>query len=70
MTRSQQLADAFYAMAYANHYMVGIVEAYTVEELLDAEQILIDREVINLPNDTLDLALDLIEDAKRGLRVS
>ncbi len=70
MTRSEQLADAFLLVARANHYMVGIVEAYTVEEILDAEQI-----IITWSNDadnedkSIELALDLIEDTKRGLHV-
>lgn len=70
MTRSEQLADAYEAVARVNHYMVGIVEVVTYDELSDAEQILITRQ-----NDTatksasfkrIDLALDLIQAAMKA----
>lgn len=67
MTRHEQLADAFVAVATANHYMVGVVERYTREELDAAYQIVIDRDNTAGNNDAaLNLALDLMEDAKRN----
>jgi hypothetical protein len=46
MTRGEQLADAYVAVAKADHYMVGIVEPVTGEEQDEAEQILIRWENI------------------------
>lgn len=70
-TRAEQLADAFEAVATANHYMVGIVEPYSQEELDDAYSILIDRQnetpkVYTAIHEALSRALDLIEAAKRA----
>lgn len=63
--RYEQLADAFVAVATANHYMVGITDIYTPEELDDAEQVLINRSNdANNSNDVLELALDLVEHAR------
>ena len=76
MTRAEQLADAFEAIARVNHYMVGIIdEEVTLDELDDAEQILITRQN-DLPGERvtrgvtsiletadyacLDLALDML----------
>lgn len=65
-SRAEQLADAYYALAHINHYMVGIVESVTWKEREAAEQILISRQNA-LPRQAgrvykrLDLALDLIE---------
>ncbi len=70
MTRAEHLAVAFFKVAQANHYMVGIVIAYTVEEILDAEQILITQSnAANNTDEVIELALDLIENAKRELKV-
>jgi hypothetical protein len=44
MTRAQNLANALYHVAFANHYMVGVTETVTAEEIADARQILIDRQ--------------------------
>lgn len=69
MTRVEQLADAYEAIAKVNHYMVGIVAPVTDEEVDKAEQLLITRQ-----NDTpersrkyrvLNLALDLIQAEQR-----
>lgn len=64
-TRIEQLADAFLVVATVYHYMVGIVEPYTSDELDGAEQLLITRsnEQDN-ENPDLELALDLIEHAR------
>ena len=43
-TRAEQLADAYEAVARANHYMVGIIETVTDDERDEAEQILIRRQ--------------------------
>lgn len=64
-TRIEQLADAFLHVATVNHYMVGIVEVYTPDELDGAEQLLITRSNSdNNENPDLELALDLIEHAR------
>jgi hypothetical protein len=61
MERPDQIADAFVAIATANHYMVGFVERATYDELAAAEQILIARDnAENNANEVLNLALDLI----------
>jgi len=64
-TRSEDLAGALFAVASANHYMVGIVEPMTDEEISEAEQILIARQNETAEGSalwqTLDLALDLVE---------
>lgn len=68
--RCIQLADAYEAVARTNHYMVGVVEKVTFDELCEAEQELIHRQN-DLPNDktlrywVLDFALDLIEAAMK-----
>lgn len=66
--RAQHLADAFVHVARANHYMVGVVDAYTSDELDAAEQLLISVE--NAPHGEhahVELALDIVEHAKGGL---
>lgn len=75
MTRAEQLADAYEAVASADHYMVGIVETVTDDELGDAQQILITRQ--NALTDesgeafkVLELALDLIEQEQRSRLVA
>jgi hypothetical protein len=69
MTRAEQLADAYEAIARTNHYMVGIVETVTETERDDAEQILITRQNAGKQSGAaykrLDLALDLIEHERR-----
>jgi hypothetical protein len=68
-TRPQQLADALYAVAEADHYMVGIVEPVTRDELDDAEQILIARQnaakLASREFSVCDLALDIVEQMQR-----
>ena len=67
MERYEQLADAYQAVASANHYMIGIVEPYTDDELDQAKQELIMRQnAVDKVLDpeqfaVLDLALELIE---------
>lgn len=65
--RALQLADAFYSIAYADHYMVGLIEPVTADELDEAEQLLIARQnavqAYQLRKN-YDLALDLL-DAQR-----
>ena len=73
--RFEQLADAYEAVAKADHYMVGIVEKVTDDELLDAEQLTITRQNALPPrmrtrHRRLDLALDLIEAEKKQRRLS
>lgn len=61
------LASAFEAVARVNHYMVGIVEKFTDEELDAAEQVLIDRQNVctaGKRHKTLGLALDLVGNAR------
>jgi hypothetical protein len=73
VTRAEQLADAYEAVAHANHYMVGLIYTVTETERDDAEQILITRQNTIAYTDggtsenycRLDLALDLIQEAKR-----
>lgn len=71
--RPTQLAAAYLAVARTNHYMVGIVEPVTDDELDAAEQLLITEE--NKPATTrkasskaITLALDLVE-AEKARRV-
>lgn len=64
--RSEQIADAYEAIARANHYMVGLIEAVTFDETETARQILIRRQNALSNNKTrryrvLNLALDLVE---------
>lgn len=68
--RPTQLAAAYLAVARANHYMVGIVEPVTDDELDAAEQLLITEE--NKPatqrkasSKAISLALDLVEAEKQ-----
>ena len=73
MTRAEQLAEAFELVAKTNHYMIGIVEPYTADELQEAKQLLITRQnrlsepgpALAAYYDRLDLALDLVEAAER-----
>lgn len=70
MNLDEQLADAFVAVAHADHYMVGITFDYDDETLLSAEQILIDRDnAANNADPVLNLALDLVEQVKRERRI-
>lgn len=43
-TRAQQFAEAYLRVAQVNHYMVGICEVATDDELSEAEQILISAQ--------------------------
>lgn len=65
MTRAEQLADAYEAVARTDHYMVGIVESVTDAERDTAEQILITRQNAGKQSGAayrrLDLALDLLQ---------
>ncbi len=66
MTRAENLANAIELMAKANHYMLGIVEPITLDEIGDARQLLINRQNTLLPSQRarfkrLDLALDITE---------
>lgn len=69
MTRSEQLANALYAVAKADHYMVGIVEPITKDELDAAEQILIAEQNLQKPNNAAyrlyALALDMVAMERR-----
>jgi len=72
MTRSQQLADAMLLIAKSDHYMVGLVEPVTADEIDAAEQILITRQydtpaTSKTLHRQLDLALDLIEAMQRKI---
>ena len=66
--KAAHLAEAFIRVARANHYVVGVTHAYTIEQLDDAEQIVITKQ--NRGPQTgptfavLDRALDLIEQAR------
>lgn len=61
MNRPEQLAEAWVRVATVNHYMVGIVEPYTIEELEAAYQILIDLSNASDNKDAnIELALDLV----------
>lgn len=70
MGRATQLADAYEHIARTNHYMVGITETVTPEELDSAEQILITRQNAGKQSGRayrrLNLALDLVEQARRA----
>ncbi len=81
MERNEQLAEAYLKIAQADHYMVGLVEVVTDDELEDARQILIsgvcDLEYADIAGETAelraqyDLALDLIEnEQKRRLQAA
>jgi hypothetical protein len=67
-SRPEQLADAFEAVCRVNHYMVGIVEPFTSNELEAAEQILITRQNASKQGGAhywrLDMAISLIENAR------
>lgn len=73
--RAKHFADAYIAVARANHYMVGIVAKGSVEELEAAEQILINIQNMGPRKgaafERLERALDLIEAAiKEAKRAS
>lgn len=71
MNLDEQLADAFLAVAHADHYMIGITFQYDDQTLLQAEQILIDRSnAVDNADQTIELALDLVEHEKRNRRIS
>lgn len=69
-SRGEQLADAYEAVATADHYMVGIVETVSDAELDEAFGILVDRQNATDPEQypeqfaVYDLALTLIEQAQ------
>ncbi len=72
MTRAEQLAAAYEAIAGVNHYMVGLVEKVTADERDDAEQALITRQNQQVEGSelwtVLELALDLLEHDRRAFR--
>jgi hypothetical protein len=73
MSRAEQLAEALILVARSNHYMVGIVEPVTQDEIDSARQILItkqnalshaylgDSDQQALDYGILDLAIDFTE---------
>ena len=67
--RITDLADAYEAVARVNHYMVGVVETITDDELDGAYSHLITRQNAAHPTSkryaTLELALDIIEHEKQ-----
>lgn len=75
MTRVEQLVEALILVSRADHYMVGIVEPVTLNELEGAKQALIDKENALTADDSLTnteaigegevvgRALDLVEHA-------
>jgi hypothetical protein len=61
-TRPEQLADAYVALAIANHYMLTVTQTVSLEEYEEAEQILIRRDNdANNADANLNAALDLLE---------
>ena len=72
MTRSEQLADAYLAIARANHHMVGLVRTATEDERDAAEQILITQQNSVAPDTSiwamLELALDILESDRMRAR--
>lgn len=66
--RAQQLAEAFVLVARANHYMVGIVAAYSGDELDAAERRLITQENAEPNLRHVTSALDIVQQAKRDLQ--
>jgi hypothetical protein len=72
VTRPQHVASALLALARADHYMIGLIEDITLEELNDAEQILITRQnrcrtTNSIYYRTLDRALDLLDIRRKKL---
>jgi len=69
MERDEQLACAYRALAYANHYMLGILEKVTEDERDGAEQYLIrwqnEKDEYSYEWKALDLALDILERDKK-----
>jgi hypothetical protein len=65
-TRPEQLADAYVALAVANHYMLEVTHMVTQDEYDAAEQILIRRDNdANNADANLNVALDLLEADKK-----
>lgn len=69
MERFEQLSEAFYKVARANHYMVGVTETFTDDELIGAYGRLIDIDNSRSTEHTR-LALTLIEHEKLVRRLS
>lgn len=73
MEKDEQLADAYIAVARADHYMVGIVATVTTAERDAAERILISRQNAGKQSGAsyrrLDLAIDLLEHDRRSVSV-
>jgi anti-sigma factor RsiW len=74
IVRVHQLADAFREVGKADHYMVGIVYDFRIEELEAAEQVLIDWQNAGPQKgkafQALERALDQIDSARTKLRQS
>lgn len=70
-TRGEQLANAMCCIAACNHYMVGLVEKVTIDEMNEAEQHIIERQnkarQDGEPWKVYDLALDMLEYNRRRL---
>lgn len=75
-TRAEQLAEAIFLVAVADHYMVGVRVAFSDEELDQAEALLITEENetdADAHSDlaaTLSLALEIVKtlrDERRGV---
>ena len=74
MTRSEQIADAFHAVAKANHWMVSVTERVTIDDLDEATQILITRQNEGPQSGktfkTFELAFALMEIARASIERS
>lgn len=70
MERHEQLAEAYIAVARANHYMIGIIEQVTGAELDAAEQVLIAQQNAGPQYGALyrrlGLALDFLEHDRKS----
>jgi len=73
--RHEQLADAYLLVSEADHYMVGIVEKVTHDEMDAAEQVLIARQndmpswaTASAQYRALDRALDLLACDRKQIR--
>jgi hypothetical protein len=69
MTRAEQLAEAYILTSMVDHYMIGVVEPVTFDDLEAAKAILIDYDnAENNKNNIINLALDLVEQQERKER--
>jgi uncharacterized Zn finger protein (UPF0148 family) len=68
--RPEQFADAYHAIARVNHYLIGLAERPTTEELQEAYRLMVDRDLAKSTTSTR-LALDLMEhDARLYHRIT